>query len=190
MASLVESWPALGDGGEPALGPFTMDAELAPNRSLPNPAFNVLMITLGLVSFFSGIVFISMGAWPVTPFFGLDALLVWLAFKASYRDGRRREYVRVDARDIEVTRQHATGHVRRYRLPTGWAMLKHLNPGKHDAQVAIGSHGRWLVLGAFLSPKERDDFAGALGDAIGRARKFTPLATDTDQPQETGGEPA
>tara|TARA_R110002094_G_scaffold505_1_gene2476 strand:- start:76 stop:780 length:705 start_codon:yes stop_codon:yes gene_type:complete len=181
MASLVETWPASSDGDAPAAGPFTMDAELAPNRSLPNPAFKVLILTVAGVSFLSGILFVSMGAWPVMPFFGLDALLVWFAFRVSYRDGRLREYVRVDARDIEVTRQHPTGHVRRYRLPTGWARLQHLNAGKHDAQVAIGSHGRWLVLGAFLSPKERDEFAAALGDAIGRARRF--------MPQETGGEP-
>ena len=185
MASLVETWPAMGDGGQAAAGPFTMDAELAPNRSLPNPAFTVLMLTLAAVSFFSGILFVSMGAWPVMPFFGLDALLVWLAFRISYRDGRLREYVRVGPREIEVTRQHPTGHVRRYCLPTGWAMLRHLNAGEHDAQVAIGSHGRWLVLGAFLSPKERDEFAAALGAAIGRARQFQPQ----DQPQETGGEP-
>ncbi len=180
MTSLVETWPASSDGHEAATGPFTMDAELAPNRSLPNPAFTVLMLTLAAVSFFSGILFVSMGAWPVMPFFGLDVLLVWLAFRVSYRDGRMREYVRVDARDIEVTRQHPTGHVRRYRLPTGWSMLRHSNAGKHDAQVAIGSHGRWLVLGTFLSPKERDEFAAALGAAIDVARRF--------EPQEPGGE--
>jgi uncharacterized membrane protein len=61
--------------------------------------------------------------------------------------------------------------VRHYALPTGWAQLRHLNPGEHDAQVALSVHGRNLVLGAFLSPKERDAFAAALGAAIDTARR-------------------
>ena len=40
-----------------------------------------------------------------------------------------------------------------------------------DAQVALSVHGRNLVLGAFLSPKERDAFAAALGAAIDTARR-------------------
>lgn len=186
MQTLVETWPAASGPAHQPDGPLTMDAELAPNRSLPNPAFTVLMLTLAAISFFSGILFVSMGAWPVMPFFGLDALLVWFAFRTSYRDGMAREWVQVDAQEIVVTRRHPTGHMRQYRLPTGWTVLRHINPGEHQAQVAIGVHGRWLVLGSFLSPKERDEFAAALGAAIGRACTFQPQ----DQPQETGGEQA
>ena len=107
----------------PHEGPAFMEAELAPNRSLPNPAFTALMIAIAIISFSAGMLFITIGAWPVTPFFGLDAFLVWLAFRISYRDGRAREWVTVNARDIEVVRQHPTGHRRRYRLPTAWVQL-------------------------------------------------------------------
>ncbi|WP_417494605.1 DUF2244 domain-containing protein [Maricaulis sp.] len=187
MKTVVETWPAASDGVLEPAGPFTMDAELAPNRSLPNPAFTVLMLTLAGVSFFSGILFVSMGAWPVMPFFGLDALLVWFAFRTSYRDGRAREWVQVGARDIAVTRQHPTGHRRHYRLPTAWANLRHLNKGEHHSQVVLVQQGRALVLGAFLSPKERDEFAAALGAAIERARTSPFLQHVRDQAQESGG---
>lgn len=180
MRTIVETWPAEAEAVEPHGSPLFMDAELAPNRSLRNPAFIALMIAIALISFIAGVIFITIGAWPVTPFFGLDALLVWLAFRISYRDGRAREWVKVDARDIEVIRRHATGHVRRFRLPTAWVALRILNPKEHHAQVALTVRGKSLVLGSFLSPPEREAFGAALNEAIGHARQ-TPRA------QEPGG---
>lgn len=190
MRTIVESWPAEAEAARPHAtspheGPLFMDAELAPNRSLPNPAFIVLMIAIAAISFTAGLLFITIGAWPVTPFFGLDAFLVWLAFRISYRDGRAREWVKVDARDIEVVRQHPTGHRRRYRLPTAWVRLRQIDPGEHHTQVALTAHGRSLVLGTFLSPPERGEFAAALGQAIERARAS--LSPVVASPQEPGG---
>lgn len=180
MPTIIETWPAEAEAVQRHSGPLFMDAELAPNRSLRNPAFWVLMGAVMLISFTAGIAFISIGAWPVTGFFGLDLVLIWLAFRISYRDGRAREWVRVDARDIEVTRRHPGGHLQRFRLPTPWVKFRLLNPGKHDAQIALSSHGRALVVGRFLSPGERDAFAAALKRAIATAT--------VRSPQEPGGD--
>lgn len=180
MRSIVETWPAEAEAVKRHEGPVFMEAELAPNRSLRNPAFVALMIAIALISFTAGILFITMGAWPVTPFFGLDALLVWIAFRISYRDGRAREWVRVDARDIEVTRRHPTGHLRRYRVPTAWVKLDLVNAKEHHSQVALRAHGKALILASFLSPDERGEFADALAIAINRAR-------NTGRAQEPGG---
>ena len=171
MSGIVETWPAEAAPPTRHDGPVFMEAELAPNRSLANPAFIALMVAIGGISLTAGIFYLMLGAWPVLPFFGLDVFLVWLAFRISYRDGRAREFVRVDARDIEVVRQHPTGHRRRYRLPTGWVRLKLYDPEAHHAQLALHAHGRALVLGQFLSPPERGEFAAALGEAIERARR-------------------
>ncbi len=182
MRQILETWPAEAESVTRHDGPVFMDAELAPNRSLANPAFVALMIAISVISFSAGLFYMMLGAWPVLPFFGLDVFLVWLAFRISYRDGRAREYVRVDARDIEVVRQLPTGHRRRYRLPTAWVTLRLLNPKAHHAQVALSAHGRALVLGQFLSPLERGAFAKALEAAIHQARQSA-----SRRPQETGG---
>ena len=68
MHGIVESWPAEAEAVEPHEGPAFMQAELAPNRSLPNPAFTALMIAIAAISFSAGVLFITIGAWPVTPF--------------------------------------------------------------------------------------------------------------------------
>lgn len=182
MTQIVETWPAEARSVDRHDGPVFMDAELAPNRSLANPAFVALMIAISVISFTAGLFYMALGAWPVLPFFGLDVFLVWLAFRISYRDGRAREYVRVDARDIEVVRQLPTGHRRRYRLPTAWVTLRLIDPKAHHAQVALTAHGRSLILGQFLSPPERGAFAQALDKAIIAARQSL-----AGRPQETGG---
>lgn len=182
MKTIIETWPAEAESVTRHDGPVFMDAEIAPNRSLANPAFIALMVAISVISFSAGLFYMMMGAWPVLPFFGLDVFLVWLAFKISYRDGRAREYVRVDARDIEVVRQLPTGHRRRYRLPTAWVTLRLINPKAHQSQIALTAHGRALILGQFLSPPERGSFAKALEKAILAARQSL-----SEGPQETGG---
>jgi uncharacterized membrane protein len=100
-----ETWPA--DPHAPALEvteTLYFDAEIRPNRSLPNPGFYALMAAVAVISFSAGIAFMMIGAWPVLGFFGLDVLLVWLAFKLSYRDGRRREIIQITAEEIRVAR--------------------------------------------------------------------------------------
>lgn len=154
---------------EPA-PPLLMDAVLTPNRSLPRAGFAVLMAGVVAVSFTAGVIFIRMGAWPVTGFFGLDLALIWLAFRFSYRDGRTVETVRLSPERLQVTRRRPQGHVQRWTLAPLWTEVRHLRPGRHDAQVVLTSRGRALVLGGFLAPEERDAFAARLAQALAQAK--------------------
>jgi uncharacterized membrane protein len=180
MPAPIETLPPVADLPEAPKGELFMDAVLAPNRSLPNPGFLILMAVLCGVSFAAGIVYWRMGAWPVPIFFGLDILLVWLAFKVSYRDGRRREIIRVSRDRVLVHRQHPNGAVRHYTLPTGWTRVIVHKPGLHDAAVELAASGQRLIVGAFLSPAERPDLGEAIERAIMQARAVPA--------QETGGE--
>ena len=78
------------------------DAVLHPHRSLSRKAFLIVMILVGAISFAGGMVFLILGAWPVFGFFGLDALLVYTAFRVNFRDGRRYERVRLGNDTLEV----------------------------------------------------------------------------------------
>jgi uncharacterized membrane protein len=65
--------------------PTLFSAVLTPHRSLGRTGFVVLMCLIGGISFVAGLVFFIAGAWPVMGFFWLDVLLVYIAFKVSYR---------------------------------------------------------------------------------------------------------
>jgi len=170
MSDRIETLPARPGLPERLDGRLYMDAVLAPNRSLTNVGFAALMGTLVAASFFAGIAFISMGAWPVVGFFGLDVLLVWGAFRLSYRQGRLREVVQVSADGAQVARILPNGRASHWRVAPQLARVSVDRPMKHEGQVRILMSGRSLVLGAFLSPEERAAFGDALSDAFARAR--------------------
>jgi len=176
----IETWPAESAMPAPPDGVLYFDAVLSPNRSLPSAGFLVLMAVLVGISFASGVAFLLIGAWPIPFFFGLDVALVWFAFRLSYRDGRRREMIRVTRDRILVHRRHPNGGVRHYQMPTAWTRAELAGRGTHAVQFSLRAHGKALVLGAFLSPEERESLADAAATALARARHGGPA-------QEAGG---
>ena len=78
---------------EPPREPLLFEALITPHRSLAPRGFLLLMGTLAGLSFGAGLGFVLLGAWPVVGFLGLEVLLVWVAFRISYR--RARQYERL-----------------------------------------------------------------------------------------------
>lgn len=152
--------------GPPAEAPGLFDAVLYPNRSLPNAGFRAVMLVVILVNLTLGLAFYLKGAWPVLGFCGLDVLLVWLAFRLSYRQGRLCERVRMTPDDLFVSRVLPSGHESRWRLQPFWTRVAIDRPVRHESQVRLVSKGGVLILGSFLSPKERGEFADALSAAL------------------------
>src|SRR5437879_13543507 len=101
---------------EPPGGLF-FERVLVPRRSLPPRGFHLLMLLLGLVSVAMGIGFVSIGAWPICGFFGLDVAALYLAFRLSYRSARRREVLRLAGDDFTVERLRIYGARAMWRLP-------------------------------------------------------------------------
>ena len=106
------------------------------------------------------------GAWPVFGFFGLDILMLYMAFWLNYRAAKRYELVEICDDRLTVT--------------TGWdgvaTDLKAFDPywvrlqlSKSESRVGplhLTSHGQKLEIASFLGPDERCDFADALDDAL------------------------
>lgn len=185
--NIYETWPS--DPHAPPLDAgeaLYFDAEVRPNRSLPNPGFTALMIAIGLISFTAGTAFVIMGAWPVVGFFGLDVLLVWLAFRASYREGRRVETIKVTPREIRVARRSPFGHLTAFRVPAAFTRVEIVGRGEPDVQARLAHSGRHLIIGAMLSPRERE----ALAEALQRAVQDAVRGREPPLAQEPGGAPA
>lgn len=147
-------------------GPFTFEAELRPHRSLSPLGFFILMSVVCVVSFAYGIVFILIGAWPVFGFLGLDALLIYFAFRMSYRSGRLYETVQLSEDRLLVTRVHPSGSVQAWTFQPYWVQVEMDDPAEHHSMLRLKSHGRSLIIGAFMAAEERLDFAKALRRAL------------------------
>jgi len=166
---------------QPNRSPFLFDAVLSPHRSLPPQGFMILMAAVAVVSFVTGMVFVTMGAWPVMGFFGLDVLLFYWAFRLSYRSARLCEVVRVTRQQLTVQRVQPDGRRQTWRFEPAWARVELLKPEEHDCILQLASGRRRLVIGAFLPPEERVEFAETLKNALRAARTF-PSGSDGPSP--------
>ncbi len=142
------------------------DAILYPHRSLPPLGFALLMSAVVALSAAIGAGFVLIGAWPVTGFFGLDVLLLFLAFRWNYRQGRRAELIRLDREGLSVRRIEPDGRQREWRFEPYWVRVGFDDPPRYDSQLVLSSHGAHLVLGAFLTVAERLEVARALKVAL------------------------
>lgn len=150
-------------------------AVLTQHRSLGPRGFLILMCAIGLVSFVTGFVFLAMGAWPVFGFFGLDVLLVYVAFRLNYRSARLFETVELTPRLLTVTRIHPSGLRESFDFNPYWVRVRVLERPDGRTDLRLASHGRELAFGRFLTDDERRDFASALSGALGAARATTSL---------------
>src|SRR6185369_17089775 len=91
--------------------PTLFSAILTPHRSLSATGFVIVMALVGGMSFFAGMAFLLMGAWPVFGFFGLDVLLVYLAFRANYRAATAFEEISVTTGELRVRKVSHRGQV-------------------------------------------------------------------------------
>ena len=143
---------------------------LLPHRSLPPRGFHVLMLVLGAFSCAAGILFVSLGAWPVCGFFGLDVAAVYIAFRLSYRSARRREILRLAGDDFTVERIDIYGERRSWRFQPFWLrVVLEERPGDSN-RLLVGSHGQSLVIADFLGAPMRRELAQSLRAALSRWR--------------------
>jgi uncharacterized membrane protein len=152
--------------------PTLFSAVLTPHRSLGRTGFVVLMCLIGGISFVAGLVFFIAGAWPVMGFFGLDVLLVYIAFKVSYRSAAAYEQVTMTASTLKVRKVSHRGHVAEWTLNPVWVRLQREANDEFGIQrLFLISHGKRLPVATFLGPAEKASFANALSAALGEARR-------------------
>jgi uncharacterized membrane protein len=155
-----------GDGNRQ---PFLF-ALLSPHRSLSAKGFALLMGFFCVVSGVVGGMFLLIGAWPVFGFFGLDVLLLYLAFRASYRASALYETVVLTGRDLDITHHALSGEPRHVRFDPYWVKLKLLERRGRSPLLQAASHGRQITFGDFLSSDEKERLAAELDRSLSLVR--------------------
>ena len=161
------------------LGRLFFERVLLPHRSLPPRGFHLLMLILGLISLAVGIGFVSIGAWPVVGFFGLDVGLVYVAFRLNYRSARRSETLRLAGDAFTVERVSVHGSRRMWRFQPFWVRVILEECPDESNRLFVASHGHSLAIGDFLAPSVRRELAATIREALLHWRNsFTPATVD------------
>lgn len=152
--------------------PTLFSATITPHRSLGRTGFVLVMLLIGGVSFVGGLIFYLMGAWPVVGFFGLDVLLVYLAFRASYRTAAAFEQLTVTPSELHVRKVSHRGKTAEWMFNPLWTRLERET---HDEfgllRLFLVSRGLKLAVAGFLAPREKENFAKALAAALAEAKR-------------------
>lgn len=150
-------------------------ALLTPYRSLGPAGFRVLMLVVCAVCLVAGLMFLSLGAWPIFGFLGLDILLIFLAFRWNYRAARAFEEVQVSRSEIRVRKVLASGREQLYSCNPFWARL-HVREEEDEGVLRITLIARDMSvdIGGFLNPDDRTSFADALRRALALAKAGGP----------------
>jgi uncharacterized membrane protein len=109
--------------------------------------------------------FLSLGAWLVTPFVGLELLVIGIGLYLQCLTAHRRQIIQIDEETISLTdckgRQLAS-------FPKAWLkIIQTRDPrGWYPSRLFIGSHGRYVEIGKNLIESERNSLADNLRCAI------------------------
>lgn len=153
------------------VGQIYLDAVLEPPRSLSPRGFNRVMLALGLINFTVGLVFILRGAYPVIGFMGLEVFLLWLVFRASFRNQAARTYVRVTAEDVTVRKVDGRGREASARMSSHFTRVEYDRGADGANALRLAASNQAYALGEFLTPRERETFARRLSQALSDAKR-------------------
>ena len=148
------------------------EARLTPYRSLTRRGFAIVMGCVAAFCLTVGLVFMTLGLWPVLGFMGLDILVLWLAFRASFRSARAYEDVRVTRDAVDLRQVTPAGRETRHSFPqfgTRFEVERHEEIGITTMRLA--NRARSVSFGALLNPPDRESFAHAFSQAMARAKR-------------------
>lgn len=140
---------------------------LEPNRSA-NWKINLSFI--GFLSLICAVISAymwSLGAWLVTPFFGLEILLLFFATYIFYHRNSYREVIKFsrEAVIIEKGRHYAEQD---WQLQRAWTSVKVTNSNHkmYLPTVYLTSHGRSIEIGEFLNGEDKHILLGKLDELL------------------------
>jgi uncharacterized membrane protein len=132
----------------------------------------VLLGCVALGGIVTSLPFVLIGAWPVAGFFGVDVLIVYLAFRASFRSARAYEEISVTPIELQLQKVSQHGVAREWRFNPVWVRLDRKEHEEFGTQrLDLVSRGHRVEVAGFLGPDDKAEFADRLGAALGQARR-------------------
>lgn len=141
---------------------IVFSAVLRPHRSLGPRGIRLVVLLAAAVAAIPGILFVSLGAWPVLPFLGLDVLILFAALHLNLRAGNEFEAINLSRRSLTVRRSNAWGVQTETSFQPQWLQVNIEELPAEDNRLELRSRGRSLIIARFLPPQERVALAHTL----------------------------
>ncbi|MEN8167330.1 MAG: DUF2244 domain-containing protein [Pseudomonadota bacterium] len=139
---------------------------IQPNRNLSWNKTKLVFLFLALCLTAVAGYFLSLGAWLVVPFAGLELLVIGLGLYLQCCHAHQQQVIQIDNDSISV---HAGRQgPEQACFPKAWSKIvqTHDPKGWYPSRLFIGSHGNFIEIGKYLIESERDTLAKNLRCAI------------------------
>ncbi|SFZ85025.1 Uncharacterized membrane protein [Devosia enhydra] len=147
-------------------------AKLTPHNSLTGNGQRIVIAVMVVMASVPGMVFFSMGAWPIVGFMGLDILAVWWALSAARRNGRAFEEVTLWRHQLDILKVDGKGQRRSFSFnPLAVRLVIDRDINERTRALHLRGADQTLEIGAFLAENEKSSFAKAFGTALRQARR-------------------
>ena len=123
-------------------------------------AFWLLALAPALIA----VAFVSIGAWPIVPFVGLELGVLYVAFRRFGRRADDYEMVTLEG-DRLVVESNTPGSRRRFESNRYWTQVV-IHRDVRSCRIALRSHGREIEFGTLLNDGARLEAARRLQDLL------------------------
>jgi uncharacterized membrane protein len=144
---------------------------IRPNRSMDRRQAALTVAAVGMVSLvIAGSLSLVYGAWPILPFAGLEVGLLALVIFKVQASSERQELLVLSDHHLDLTARNGR-EVRSHRFQRDWVrvVLRNARSRNHPNRLKIGSHGKFVEIGSFLTDDERETLAENLAGRLARA---------------------
>ena len=139
---------------------------IRPNQSLNDRTFFWVIGGFGLLSLGLAIGFLILGAWPVVGFFGIDILLVYMAFRRNYRSGEKYETLDLSRNLLKVEQVNPRGDRVAKCFHPHWLTIEFNEGFRTHNSLYLRSHGKSLEIASFLGKERKKELANQLRSEI------------------------
>lgn len=142
-----------------------LNITIYPHRSLSKNGFAILMTVIIILCSAGGIIFWYLGAWPVFGFFGLDIILIYLAFKINYRSGKIYERLLIASKKLMISRCFPSGKIQTWDLDPRLAYVE-LVKINNNSQLLIKSNEKVVSVGSFLNLFDKEKLEKRINEGL------------------------
>jgi uncharacterized membrane protein len=146
-------------------------AELTPHRSLTPRGLRIVIGLVAALAALPGLIFFSLGAWPVVGFMGLDVIAIAFALRTAMRREKRRQQLTLWADRLELVATDNKGTVAKTRFnPNSVRLVIDRDFNERTTALKLRTSKGETEIGAFLTQDDKSSLAKAFGTALRKAR--------------------
>jgi uncharacterized membrane protein len=142
------------------------EAVIVPHRSLSRRGLRLLLGAIALVCVVNATVCISIGAWPVGGFTGVELLLAAVLLRLNALSARASEMVLLTSEALRIVRTDRKGRREEQVLSPAWLTVTLEDRPGRVSGLWLTLRGRHVEIARSLGEDEKRDLAKALADAL------------------------